>query len=191
MAPADSMGIRAGFCCLAFTGKRLRRIVRYFSVIGMTTSKAEICRIRSACWTSEAATSLNCVRDRVRSYSRISKSTRRRLASMATTPIVLPLSPSMLSMEEPGGTMIITTPWVTSTTVRAIERSSASARTVARSTLPAENSLAASTAVGVSTILRRMEALVLVSRLAIAEMMRTASPSYEPAAIVSVVGVVR
>jgi hypothetical protein len=79
---------------------------------------------------------------------------------------------------------------VTSTTVRAADKSPTSARTIARSTFPAENASEAASSVPVSTILRRTRAPVFVSSDAIPDTNRTASPSNDPAAIVRVVGAV-
>jgi hypothetical protein len=80
---------------------------------------------------------------------------------------------------------------VTSATVRAADKSPTSARTIARSTFPAEKASDASSSVPVSAILRRIRAPLFVSWLAVADIRRTASPSNDPAAIVMVFGAVK
>src|SRR5204863_7409630 len=60
--------------------------------------------------------------------------------------------------------------------------------TMARSTLPEANALAASSALGVSTMVSRTGAFDWASLLDSADTSRLASPSSEPTAMVSVVG---
>ena len=96
----------------------------------------------------------------------------------------------MLVTGEPCGTMMSTTPLVISTTVRAACRSPMSARTIARSAVPAEKALADSSTLPVSTTLKRISDRLRLRRAAIADIMRAASPSVDPAAIVMILGCV-
>src|ERR1700726_2825480 len=73
-------------------------------------------------------------------------------------------------------------------TACACDKSPTSPRTTARSAFPDEKAFAASSALDVSTTLSRTGALMETSRAAIADMIRAASPSNEPTAIVNVVG---
>src|SRR5450755_1650366 len=125
---------------------------------------------------------------RARSYSLVNTSTILEFASPPTTPTVWPFSLSMLSMDEPGGATMSTVAWVRTTTAWACDKSPTSPRTTARSTLPAANSLAASSAVPVSITLRRTDAPVDTSWLAMADIALAPSPSIEPTARVSVTG---
>ena len=93
-------------------------------------------------------------------YSLLSTSAILALASPPITPMRRPFNLSMLSMAEPGGATMRTTMWLTTTTAFACDRSPTSPRTTARSTLPVENALAASSAVPLSITLRRTGALV-------------------------------
>src|SRR5215203_660505 len=93
-------------------------------------------------------------------------------------------------MDDPGGTTNMTTPCATRTTVRASDRFPISARTMARSALPADNSLAASETVPTVVNLRRTEEPDFVSCVAIADTIWPAFVS-EPAATVRVTGWVK
>src|SRR5437764_449659 len=108
--------------------------------------------------------------------------------SPPTTPTVRRFKPAISVMGDPGGATINATARATMTTACAFERSPTSARTTARSTLPDEKALAAPSALSASTTESRTGADVAASRLAIAETTLPASPSYDPTAIVSVVG---
>ena len=94
----------------------------------------------------------------------------------------------MLSMDDPGGAMISTTIWLTTTTACACDKSPTSPRTTARSTLPDENASAAPSAVPLSITVSRTGAFVETNSLAIADIALAASPSTEPTATVSVTG---
>src|SRR5580693_2520684 len=73
-------------------------------------------------------------------------------------------------------------------TACACDKSPTSPRTTARSAFPDEKAFAASSALDVSTTLSRTGAFMETSRPAIADMIRAASPSDEPTAIVNAVG---
>ena len=81
-----------------------------------------------------------------------------------------------------------TTPCVITRTARATERSTISARVIARSASPAVNALAASSAVPLSTTVSFTDDPFAAIRVAIADMRRGASPSREPATTVRIVG---
>src|SRR5437667_223189 len=100
-----------------------------------------------------------------RSYSLVNTSTILEFATPPTTPTLCPFRPSMLSMDDPGGATISTTTWLTTTTACACDRSPTSPRTTARSTLPAENALAASRAVPLSITLSRTGLIVTSASL--------------------------
>src|SRR5450631_133186 len=104
-----------------------------------------------ACRTSGKAMSLNTLA-RSSPYSLLSTSTILALTSPPITPTRRPFNLSMPSMVEPGGATMRTTTWLTTTTARACDRSPTSPRTTARSALPAENALAASSAATVDDL---------------------------------------
>src|ERR1700722_360303 len=73
----------------------------------------------------------------------------------------------MLVMGDPGGATIITTPWAVRATVRACERPPTSARTTARSAVPAAKALAASRALPELSTLNLTGESVVASRPAV------------------------
>src|ERR1051325_6138247 len=187
MAPADSIGIRTR-PALVFCGNRPRTSERYFSVSGTTTKIARTSLLSSARLASAGVTSLNFTLARAKSYSLPSTLTSFRLVSPATTPMVARLSSASPSTEVPGGATKSATARATTITACAFDRSPTSPRTMARSVLPDENALADSTALEVSTMLRRTGAFFSANRPAIAVTIRPASPSSDPTAMLSVVG---
>ena len=78
--------------------------------------------------------------------------------------------------------------FVTSATLRAWERSPTSARTMARSILPAANSFAESSTLSVGTILMRTADFAASSRPAMIAATLVASPSNDPTARLSITG---
>ena len=96
--------------------------------------------------------------------------------------------PATSAIEDPGGATSNTTACARTMMACACERSPTSPRTTARSVLFDENISAASSALAVSSSLRRTGAFAAVSRLASADISLVASPSSDPTAIVSVVG---
>ena len=155
------------------------------------TSRALICFDWMAWRTSVKAMFLNVTLARTRSYSLVNTSTILEFDAPPIRPTVRPCRLSMLSMDDPGGAMIMTTKWLTTTTACACDKSPTSPRTTARSALPDENASAASTAVPLSITLSRTGAFAETSSLANCDMAVAASPSIEPTATVSVTGRVK
>ena len=187
MAPAASMGISTG-ALFGFCGKRPRSSVRYLSARGTTTRIARTSLASSARRVSAGARLRNVTLARPRSYSSVRMLTTFRFISPPTTPTVRRFRPATSVIEDPGGATSNTTAWARMTTACACDKSPTSPRTTARSTLSDENRSAASSALVVSTRLSRTGAFVAASRLASADTSFVASPSSDPAAMVSVVG---
>ena len=187
MAPAASIGIRTG-AVFGFCRKKPRSSARYFSARGTTIRSARTSLASSARRVSAGVRLRNDTLARPRSYSSVRALTTFRFISPPTTPTVTRFKPAMSVIEDPGGATSNTTARARTMTACACDRSPTSPRTTARSVLSDENISAASSALAVSTSLRRTGAFAAVSRLASADISFVASPSSDPTATVSVVG---